>query len=205
MSPGFTAAYPRTGASHRGRRPLPAPDRHLAGDRRPDPQGPGSKATALHEEKESLVELMKRARGNVALLETLQAEFERVEKGLVLATEERNGAEIRQFEAEAVVGHCLYFLEHASELWEKWPVEAKTRLQAMVFPEGHPYAVLEGKRTAKLFIIHATLADLDVSGTVAAPPRRISNPAFLDAVIECYKALHTLPEMGCALAAQKEV
>jgi len=160
--------------------------------------------TALQEEKESLVELMKRARGNVALLETLQAEFERVEKEVVLATNDRNETELRQYEAEVVVGHCLYFLEHASELWQKWPVEAKNRLQAMVFPEGLSYAVLEGKRTGNLSIIHAALADLDVSGTVAAPRCRKSNFALLDAILEWYTILRTLPGMEAAVAAQKQ-
>ena len=159
--------------------------------------------TFLHEEKESLVDLMKRARGNVALLETLQTQFERVEKDLLLATEERNEAELREYEAEAVVGHCLYFLEHASELWQKWPVEAKARLQAMVFPEGLSYAVLEGKRTGNLSIIHAALADLDVSELLAAPRCRKSNSGLLDAVLEWYKILRTLPGMEAAIAAQK--
>jgi DNA invertase Pin-like site-specific DNA recombinase len=160
--------------------------------------------TALHEEKESLVELMKRARGNVALLETLQSEFERVEKDLLLATNERNETELRQYEAEAVVGHCLYFLEHASELWEKWPVEAKSRLQAMVFPEGLSYAVFEGKRTAKLSIIHAALADLGVSESLAAPRCRKSNSGLLDAVLEWYKILRTLPGFDAAVTAHHQ-
>jgi hypothetical protein len=35
------------------------------------------------------------------------------------AAVERNEAELREYEAEAVVGHCTYFLEHASELWQR--------------------------------------------------------------------------------------
>lgn len=123
-----------------------------------------------------------------------------MEKHLLLATNERNETELRQYEAEAVVGHCLYFLEHASELWEKWPVEAKSRLQAMVFPEGLSYAVLEGKRTAKLSIIHAALADLDVSESLAAPRCRKSNSRLLDELIAWYEVLRTLPGMEAALA-----
>lgn len=154
--------------------------------------------TALHEEKESLIDLMKRAQGNVALLETLQTEFERVEKDLVLSTNERNEAEIRTFEAEAVLGHCLYFVEHASELWQKWPVEARNRLQAMIFPDGLSYAVLEGKRTANLSIIHGALADLGVSESLAAPRCRMSNSEIRGELIRWYEILRLMPGMEAA-------
>ena len=155
--------------------------------------------TALHEEKESVVELMKRARGNESLLETLQAEFERVDKELVLATKDRDQAEIRSFEAEAVVGHCAYFLEHVSELWEKWPVEARSRLQAMVFPEGLSYAVLEGKQTGKLSIIHEAIANLKVPEEMAAPRCRMSNFSLLEELIRWYETLRMLPGMEAAV------
>jgi DNA invertase Pin-like site-specific DNA recombinase len=48
---------------------------------------------SLREEKESLVELMKRAKGNESLLDTLQREFARVDRDMTLATVDRNEAE----------------------------------------------------------------------------------------------------------------
>jgi hypothetical protein len=148
--------------------------------------------TALREEKESLVELMKRSKDNPGLLETLQRDFERVDRELTLATLDRNEAEIREYEAEAVVGHCCYFLENASELWQKWPVDQQYRLQAMVFPEGLSYAVLERKQTARRSVIYDAIADLEFSDDLAAPTLRVTN-SCLQALIEWYKILRASP------------
>jgi hypothetical protein len=60
------------------------------------------------------------------------------------------------------------------------------------FPEGLSYAVLEGKQTAKLSEIHEAIADLPLSGAVAAPSFRMTN-SCLHALIAWYKILRELP------------
>jgi hypothetical protein len=153
------------------------------------------RVAALHKEKGTLIGLMKRSADNPALLAELQKDFERVERELTLATIERNDTEVEEYDAEAVVGACTYFLQNASELWEKWPVEARSRLQTMIFPEGISFAALEGKQTAKRSIIYDALADPANPATMAAPRCRMAN-SVIEAMVGWYHMLHSLPATG---------
>ncbi len=159
------------------------------------------KVAALRKEKAALIGLMKQSADNPSLLAELQKDFERVERDLTLATIDRNETEVEEYDAEAVVGACTYFLQHASELWEKWPVEAKSRLQAMVFPEGLSFAALEGKQTAKRSFIYDALADSTNSATMAAPRCRVTN-SFIHALIDWYKILREFPHLENLAAAR---
>ena len=46
---------------------------------------------------------MKRARGNDSLIESLQRDFERVDRELTLATLDRNEAEVREYEEGSLI------------------------------------------------------------------------------------------------------
>jgi DNA invertase Pin-like site-specific DNA recombinase len=147
----------------------------------------------LRGEKRALLEVMKRSCDNPTLLAELQQDFDRVEKRLTLATITRNEAEVEEFDAEAVVGYCTYFLRHVSELWQLWPVEAQTKVQRLVLPEGIPYDALGPKRTPQFSLVYAAFPDLRASKTSMAPPTvRVANQTIL-AMIEWYKVLRALP------------
>src|SRR5207248_1255867 len=88
----------------------------------------------LRDEKRSLLDLLKASAGNAALVGELQREFDRVNRELTVATMARNSAEVEEYEAEAVVGACIAFIERVVELWQRWPVDLQNRLQVMVFP-----------------------------------------------------------------------
>ena len=119
----------------------------------------------LREEKRSLIGLMKGIAGNQSLLADLREEYERVDRELALATMTRNTAEAEEYEAEAVVNECINFLERASELWQKWPVELQKRLQVMVFPQGIGFDVLEGQANPELSLVHAVFENFDKYGS----------------------------------------
>jgi site-specific DNA recombinase len=161
-------------------------------ERRATTDGVQARVASLRKERESLLTLMKSSADSPSLIAEFQKDFARVEKDLTLATMERNDAEVQEYDAEAVVGACTYFLAHASELWEKWPAEAKSRLQAMVFPDGVSYADLEGKQTAKRSVIYDALADSPNPATVAAPRCRVTN-SVIQALIAWYKELSAFP------------
>jgi site-specific DNA recombinase len=148
---------------------------------------------ALRDERRSVVELMKRSCDNSALLAELQKDFERVEKQLTLATMTRNEREIEEYDAEAVVASCTHFLRHANELWQRWPVEAKSQVQRLVLPAGVPFDVLEGNRTPQLSLVYAAFPDPRTpESRMAAPTCRVTNP-IIGAMIGWYKVLKALP------------
>jgi site-specific DNA recombinase len=143
----------------------------------------------LREEKQSLIALMKSSVGDEPLLADLRKDYERVSRDLALSTMERNTAEAEEYEAEAVVNQCVAFMEHASELWQKWPVELQNRLQVMVFPEGIGFDVLEGLANPKLSLVYAAFAN---QTSMAPPTCRVTNQV-IEAMIAWYKQLKGLP------------
>ncbi len=134
----------------------------------------------LREEKKALIDLMKGSTGIRTLLADLQKEYERVDRELALATMERNSAEADEYEAEAVVNECVYFLEWASELWQKWPVELQNRLQVMVFPGGVGFEVLKGEANPQLSLTHAVFAN---QTNMAPPTWRVTNSVIRELVM----------------------
>ncbi len=146
----------------------------------------------LHEEKRSLLDLIKASSSKPALLAELQQEFERVDKELTLATMARNTAEIEELEAEAVVGTCVTFIERAVELWQQWPVDLQNRLQTLILPEGVRYDVLEGLSNPSLSPVYAAFAD---PTTMAAPRCPMANrltPLVITTLVRWYKDFRAL-------------
>lgn len=133
------------------------------------------KASFLNEEKQSIIELMKKSHENAEILEALQKDFERVNKEYTLATMERNKTEIQTCDAETVVRYCEYFLKNAYELWDIAPVEGKYALQGLPYPNGVSYNALIDLRTPELSPIYAALTRIqenhDAKSSVAAPGR----------------------------------
>jgi site-specific DNA recombinase len=150
----------------------------------------------LRGEKRSLLDLMKASAGNAALLEELQNDFDRVNRELTVATLARNATEVQEYEAEAVVGTCVAFIERVVELWQSWPVDLQSRLQVMVFPEGVSYAALEGLSNPKLSLVYAAV---EGSATVAAPRCRVTNYP-LNVLLDWYKVLREVPLLGNSVA-----
>lgn len=143
----------------------------------------------LREEKQSIIGLMKVHADNPSLVADLRADYERLERELALATMARDTAEADEYEAEAVVNLCVHFLERASELWLKWPVELQNRLQVMVFPRGVGYQVLKGEANPELSLVHANFVD---SASMAPPTCRATNLVIAE-MIQWYLALKALP------------
>ncbi len=142
---------------------------------------------SLREEKHALVELMKRSYDNPPLMESLQQDFQRVEKQLTLATMTRNSHEIEEYDAEAVVGSCTCLLEHVGELWKTWPVEAQSKVQRLILPDGVPFDVLCGNRTPQLSLVYAAFPHSQGAETNMAPPAGFE-PATLALTAPCSTA-----------------
>lgn len=149
---------------------------------------------SLREEKASLIQLMKRSCENAALLAELHKDFERVERQLSLTTLSHKDREVEKYDAEAVAGTCQTFLENVSELWQRWPVEAQSKIQRLVLPGGIPFDVLEGCRTPQLSLVYAAFPDPRAPQSGMAPPVcRVTNQVIAE-MIEWYRVLRALPE-----------
>ncbi len=150
----------------------------------------------LRAEKRTLIELMKASAGNAALLAELQRDFERVTKQTTVTSMARNSSEAQEYEAEAVVNACLYCLEHASELWQKWPVDLQNKLQMLVLPGGVTYDVLKGQANPSFSLVYAAIAN---SAQMAPPTFRLTNE-LIQTMIEWYSFIKWLPlgqKAGC--------
>ncbi len=110
---------------------------------------------ALREEKQSLLELMKKGYDDAVLLAELRRDFERVERELSFAAIEADESAFERYDAEAVVEHCIHLLGNVVELWPKWPVQAKSQVQRLVFPDGVGYTEMTGCRTPRLSPLYA--------------------------------------------------
>jgi site-specific DNA recombinase len=148
---------------------------------------------ALREEKRSLVALMKKAIDDPALLTELRSDFERVERELSLTMLAQEG-EAETYDPEAVVGHCIHLLQNIVELWPKWPVEAQSRVQRLVFPDGVSYAELTGCRTPRLSPVYAAFGGSgDLQSGLAGPSGRVTN-STIESMIEWHRQLQTLSQ-----------
>lgn len=151
-------------------------------------------AAALREEKRALVQLMKRSCENSELLADLKRDYERVEKDLSLATAAEVKLPADECDAEEVVSFCTAFLRDVSELWPKWPVEAQSKVQRLVFPEGLPFDALEGKRTPQLSLVYAAFpASRTPESRMAPPAVRVTNQ-ILPVLVDWYTQLRGLQE-----------
>src|SRR5262245_22652496 len=81
------------------------------------------------------------------------------------------GSMLDRPDKEEVVDMCLTCLDRTSELWQKWPVEGKSRLQRLVMPEGVSLDALNGNRTPKLSLVYAAFPDRLAPKSRMAPPK----------------------------------
>ena len=137
----------------------------------------GEEIVLLRKERQSILNLMKTSQDDVALLEGLKEDYKRVDDSIKDLDSKQNEGIIEEYNVDAIVSYCTYFMEHLSELWQKADVEAKYKLQHLVFPTGLSHDCLEGKRTPELSLVYQALRDIDVSkeGMVA---RRGIEPLF---------------------------
>jgi hypothetical protein len=147
----------------------------------------------LEAEKAQLVTLMKRSAGKPALLEELERDFERVERELSLARMSDEVASFDRYDPEAVAEVCVGAILRVYELWDKWPVEAKSRIQRLVFPEGLGYDELIGNRTPRFSLLYATISDSHTAKSRMAPPTwRIANQV-IEEMVRWYEVLKSHP------------
>jgi site-specific DNA recombinase len=146
----------------------------------------------LRDEKRSIIELMKKGHDNPALMEALQGDFERVERELSMASIARQEGAVEGHDMEAVVGHCIHLIQTIVETWPKWPVEAKSQVQRLVFPEGLSYAEMSGCRTPRLSPVYAVFQGSQTpKSTMAGPSCRVTNQT-IEAMIGWYECLRAV-------------
>ncbi len=92
-----------------------------------------------------------------------------------------------------MVDACVEGLKRADELWEEWPVEGKSRLQRLVFPEGISYGDLAGNQTPQLSLLHGAFSVSMAPQPKMAPPAwRVTNQV-IDEMIAWFNLLRGLP------------
>ena len=133
-------------------------------------------AGGLKEEKARLLALMKRNADKPGILEELERDFERVEGELSLAQLGDGQEEFERYDREQVVGECIDAILRVVELWQEWPVEAKIRIQRLVFPQGIDYEAVIGNRTPQLSLLYAAIPGSVTDKSNMAPPTcRVTN------------------------------
>ncbi len=135
------------------------------------------KALELDRERSKLLSLIKASSDSPSLLESLQKEYERVNKQHTAATMKRNTTEVEECDAATVVGYCSYFLRNVCELWDKASVQDKYRYQSLIFPNGVRTSSLEDKRTPEMSLVYQAISQLDTNENALAAPRGIE-PRF---------------------------
>ncbi len=126
-------------------------------------------AAALEDEKARLIALMKRAVDNPDLLADLERDFARVEGELSLARLAGKPAGVAEWNPEHVVAACVEAIGRIDEHWQNGPVEAKSRLQRLVFPEGIGYDAVTGCRTPQLSLLYAVIPASREPQSIMAP------------------------------------
>lgn len=148
---------------------------------------------ALRQEKRSIIDLMKKSQDDATLLAELRQDFEKVERELSLKVIVAEQPGVASYDAEAVVGHCVHLLQNIVELWPKWPVEAKSQVQRLMFPAGVSYAEITGCRTPRLSPVYAVFRGSNSPKSKLAPPTgRVTNQT-IEELIHWYKVLDSLP------------
>lgn len=131
---------------------------------------------ALKLEKRSILDLMKKSQDDAVLLGELRQDFDKVERELSLKAVTAERPAVASYDAEAVVGHCTHLLQNIVELWPKWPVQAKSQVQRLVFPAGVSYAEIIGCRTPRLSPVYAVFRGPNASTSkMALPTGRVTN------------------------------
>lgn len=155
--------------------------------------------TRLEEEKGRLVTLMKRAADNTDLLAELEKDFARVQGELSLAQVAAGASAFDRYDPDAVADACVRGLGRTSELWLEWPLEAKSRIQRLVFPNGVPYDVMSGNRNPELSLLYALIPASKGRNSNMAPPHDADYEPIIATMIawyEVFKGLLQADETG---------
>ncbi len=127
----------------------------------------------IRDEKQTLIDLMKKAGDDPELLKDLKHQYAEVCKRMSLAKLNRGKKEVEEVQAEVIVDYCVRFLEHAHKLWKESLPEEKFRLQSLIFPEGISYDALTGKQTPKMSPVYEAISELQNGDNTLAAPRGI--------------------------------
>jgi len=150
-------------------------------------------AGGLEEEKARLLTLMKRNAEKPGILEELEQDFERVEGELSLARLGDGREEFEKYDREKVVDECVAAILGVVELWQTWPVDAKIRIQRLVFPQGIDYEAVVGNRTPQLSLLYAAIpGSLTATSNMAPPTCRVTNHVIKE-MLDWYRVLKSLP------------
>lgn len=141
----------------------------------------------LQKEKANLLALMKQSADDPELLEDLKRELTEIRKELSLLTITGSGQGLESLDKQKIIETAALSLARLVELWDSWPLEAKTQLQRLIYPTGLTLHELEGCRTPKISPLFATIAKLQRSNSHVVPPvSRMSN-SFLDELVAFFE------------------
>ena len=106
----------------------------------------------VEEEKVRVVELTKQ---NVFDSETAKEELNRIKEKVTLLRLSRNELQIEEFDVEASVNYCLYFMVNVYKLWYEVKLTDKIKFQEMIFPEGvsYDYSTFGTAKTADIYTL----------------------------------------------------
>lgn len=88
------------------------------------------------DEKQKVIDLAKRG---VLDDETAKDELAKAKEKIALLRIERNEYQIDEFDLEAGLNFCLFFMENVHRLWHEATLAQKIKFQEMVFPKGVTY------------------------------------------------------------------
>ena len=81
----------------------------------------------------------------------------------------RNELQIEEFDVEASVNYCMYFMVNAYKLWHEVKLKDKIKFQEMIFPEGvsYEYSKFGTAKTAHIYRLKQLIA---IENYTKSPP-----------------------------------
>lgn len=127
----------------------------------------------VEEEKVRVVDLTKQG---VFDADTAKEELNRIKEKVTLLRLSRNELQIEEFDVEASVNYCLYFMVNAYKLWYEVKLTDKIKFQEMIFPEGvlYDYSVFGTTKTADIYTLKSLI---DTQNSTMVPPGRFELPS----------------------------
>ena len=106
----------------------------------------------VEEEKVRVVDLTKQG---VFDADTAKEELNRIKEKVTLLRLSRNELQIEEFDVEASVNYCLYFMVNVYKLWYEVKLTDKIKFQEMIFPEGvlYDYSTFGTTKTADIYTL----------------------------------------------------
>ena len=104
----------------------------------------------VEEEKVKVVDLTKQG---IFDAETAKEELNRIKEKITVLKLSRNELQIEEFDVEACVNYCLYFMVNVAKLWYEIKLSDKIKFQEMVFPNGisYDYSAFGTTKTADVY------------------------------------------------------